>query len=354
MLAVILKILQIIGIVLLCILGLVLVLAVLAVCLPIRYRISASKQEDTELNAHFKLTYFFRILRIMADYDKKLKVRAKILWFTVFSMDMFGEDEDSGADVNGDEELDDILTQMDAEYENEFADKPDSEGSVHADAESGAGPETETTDSEDNDQGLDLGDTGIPDQEDIPDEPESETFENETENPDETERDDFFSKIKLKFSSLCDKIESARSEYRYYRNVINSNEAHYALRKVKKQTKKILLAVLPRRIHVDVIFGFSSPDITGKVYGLYCLIKKRFDKSSRVIPDFDREVFEGIVEAKGHFSLVTFIGAGLSIFIDKNVRKIYRSFKKHNSKGGERDAKDKGHDSEDDKEKLSA
>ena len=51
MLAVILKILSVIGIVLLCLLGLVLVLAVLILVLPVKYRLKASKEKEGELNA---------------------------------------------------------------------------------------------------------------------------------------------------------------------------------------------------------------------------------------------------------------------------------------------------------------
>ena len=36
--------------------------------------------------------------------------------------------------------------------------------------------------------------------------------------------------------------------------------------------KKVLIQIKPNKYKVDAIFGFETPDITGRVYGYYCMI----------------------------------------------------------------------------------
>lgn len=343
MLAVILKILSFIGIVLLCLLGLILVLLLLVLVLPVKYRIRAKKQPEGELNAVFKLTYFLRIVRAVAVYEqKKVSVSVKALWLTLFSLEF--PDKDDESDIS-EEEFDSFL-------EEELPDEDDyeitSEGvSAEPDNETEEiSPEgSEITDEElHNDLfGDDEADSKDTDPEDSGDDNSGEDMPGEE--PDDIGDDEnsgsdrFFdrisgliNKIKCKYRAFYDKIVKVRTEMRYYRNVLNSNEAAYALRVVKKRLKKIFKLILPRKIKCDLVYGFSSPDLTGKVYGLYCLIRNRLTRGSAVRPDFDEAVFEGYIEAKGHFNLISILYNMICVVLDKNCRKIYRSVKHHRNK----------------------
>ncbi len=341
MLAVILKILSVIGIVLLCLLGLILVLVILVLVMPVKYRIKASKEPEGELNAVFKLTYFFRIVRALAVYEqKKVSVSVKVLWFKLFSMEF--PEESEGEEIS-DEEFDSFLDE-------ELPDEEDFEITSENDADSGeqsdepAQIESEVSDDElHNDLFGDDEETSedIEESQDDADGTESagDVGLDDSGTEDEDEPEGFFDrisglieKIKCKYRAFYDKIVKVRSEIRYYRNVLHSNEAAYALRVVKKRLKKIVKLILPRKIRCDLVYGFSSPDLTGKVYGLYCLFRNRFDKKSRVVPDFDNEVFEGYVEAKGHFNLICILHNLVCIVLNKNCRKIYKSVKHHREK----------------------
>ena len=341
MLAVILKILSVIGIVLLCLLGLILVLVILVLVMPVKYRIKASKEPEGELNAVFKLTYFFRIVRALAVYEqKKVSVSVKVLWFKLFSMDF--PEESEGEEIS-DEEFDSFLDE-------ELPDEEDFEITSKNDADSGEqSDEPAKIESEVSDDEL-HNDLFGDDEETSEDIEESQDDADGTESAGDAGLDDsgteeedepkgFFDrisglieKIKCKYRAFYDKIVKVRSEIRYYRNVLHSNEAAYALRVVKKRLKKIVKLILPRTIRCDLVYGFSSPDLTGKVYGLYCLFRNRFDKRSRVVPDFDNEVFEGYVEAKGHFNLICILHNLVCIVLNKNCRKIYKSVKHHRGK----------------------
>ena len=301
MLAVILKILQIIGILLLSLVGLVLLLIILALVLPVTYRLSCKAEAGSRPLGFLKLSYFLGLLRARAEYTDALYVKVKVLFFTVFQMKI--PDKESGDEEEYDlSELDEALEELD-----------DEEDTLPEDTLS----EEEFA-------------------EDSSPEEDSDTEES-VEEPDDSEETDepdagFFDKIKSKIEEICDKIKRVRSEIRYYRNLYNSNEAKNALFVIKKRLKRIFKKVLPRKAHADITFGFDSPDMTGKVYGIYTMIAGRFDRTSSVRPDFERKLFEGNIYCKGHFNLWCILWNGLLIILNRNVLKLYRSYKHHNKK----------------------
>ena len=352
MLAVILKILSVTGIVLLCILGLLLVLVLLVLILPVRYSLRAYNKDETGPHAVFRLTYFLRIIKALAVYEnKKVSVTVKVLWFKLFSA-RFPE-EDTDEDLTDDEF--DSLLEDELACDSESKTEPDE---VIASDEGFKQPEydqempdddpyTEETDddsvmTEDDAEDSETG-SGNSDKS-ISDDDNHENAVNESDEED-TDRSDGLSglidKLKCKYESFYDKIRKVRSEYRYYRNILNSNEASYAYRVIVKRLRKILKLILPRKAKCDLTYGFSSPDITGKVYGIYCLIAGRFAKGSRVIADFERSVFDGHMEAVGHFNLMGILINAACVILNKNCRKIYKSLKHH------RDRNNSGYESRD-------
>ncbi len=314
----ILTILKVIGILLLAVLGLVLLLIVLALVLPVRYRLSCTAEHDKKPEALLKISYFFHILRARAEYTDALYVKVKVLFFTVFQLkipdkDDEGPDSDAEYDLS---ELDEALEELDEEkdeqepYDTDSSDYTDT--SEEAD-ESDDEPVEISTETEENESSEDLDKSEASEEQD---EPEDKAFD----------------KIKSKIDEICDKIRRVRSEIRYYKNLYNSNAAKNAIYIIKKRLKHILKKVLPRRAHADIVFGFDSPDLTGKVYCIYTIFSNRFDRSSCVIPDFENKTFEGTVFCKGHFNLWCIIWNLLLIVLNKNVRKIYRSYKHHSKR----------------------
>lgn len=339
MLAVMLKILQIIGIVLLSLLGLVLVLVILALVLPVTYRLTLLAEADKQPVGKLKISYFLGLLRARAEYTDAFYVKVKVLFFTIFQMKIPDKDESEEEEYDL-SELDEALEALDEEEEGDIAPEAASEtdDSLENTEESGV-LEAETSEEPE----IQAEDTDIPAEEpEIASESDEETAENPDSDGDEEDPDSFIDKIKFKVDEICDKIKRVRSEIRYYQNVYNSNEAKNAIYVIKKRLKKIFSKILPRRVHADVTFGFDSPDITGKVFGIYTLFAKRFDRTSKVVPDFERKIFEGEIFCKGYFNVWCILWNGLMIILNKNVRKIYKSYKHHTrTKDKEEAASDK-------------
>lgn len=296
MLAVILKILQIIGIVLLSILGFILVMLILILVMPVRYSVDVSKKPEDKLKGKLKVTYFFGIVRALAEYEEVFEVNAKVLWFKIFSMKIPDKDADDSDGIS----LDDLDDALDEEF-----------------PEDGSSEDGFTYDTEDDMTS------------DTDDELTFESVDETEDNDDDEDPEGPFAKLKYKFEEICDKIDKVKSEIRYYYNIYNSNEGKNALKKTGKHLKKIFRKLLPRKITAKVTYGFSSPDLTGKVYGIYCIIADRFTADSVVTPDFDREVFEGTVKAKGYFNIWGILINVIAIVINKDAIRIIRSVKRH-------------------------
>lgn len=336
MLAVILKILQIIGIVLLSLLGLVLVLVILALVLPVTYRLTLLAEADKQPVGKLKISYFLGLLRARAEYTDAFYVKVKVLFFTIFQMKIpdKGESEEEEYDLS---ELDEALEALDEEEE----------GNITPEAASETDDSLENTEESSTEDEISAYNSENPAEEPENEaenafETDEESSENLDSDEDDADEDSFTDKIKFKVDEICDKIKRVRLEIRYYRNVYNSNEAKNAIYVIKKRLKKIFSKIIPRRVHADVTFGFDSPDITGKVFGIYTLFAKRFDRTSKVVPDFERKIFEGEIFCKGYFNVWCILWNGLMIILNKNVRKIYKSYKHHTrTKDKEEAASDK-------------
>jgi hypothetical protein len=329
MLAVVLTILKIIGIVLLCILGFILVMLILVLVLPVRYSIDVSKIPEEKLKARMKITYFFGIIRALATYEDVFEVKAKVLWFNIFSMkipDNDADDEEVSLDDLDDaikgEFPEDEQTGGESEYEYDIADEITDDEDAPLEEYT---PENIEDSDDVNDTEDQIPDSEISHEDDFTDDMEdSNTSDDGDEGP--------LSKLKYKFDEICDKIDKVRSEIRYYYNIYNSNEGKNTLRNTGKHLKKIFRKILPRKISANLTYGFSSPDMTGKVYGIYCLIADRFSRDSEVIPDFDREIFEGSIRARGYFNLWGILINGIAVVLNKDAIKIIRSVKRHMKK----------------------
>lgn len=102
------------------------------------------------------------------------------------------------------------------------------------------------------------------------------------------------------------------------------NEA--ALRHLFKECRRILKAVLPKKGGGWLRFGGSDPCQTGQVMELLAVFYPVYGKQIRVIPEFEAPVLETELHASGRIYLFQLLFAGLRLFFDKNLRKLYRHF----------------------------
>lgn len=297
MLAIIGFILKIIGLILLAILGFILLAVLLVLFVPIRYQ--AEGQFDHGVKGKAVVSWLFHIISMELLYDQELDVGIRIFGFRL---------------------------------------RKKEEKTVSAEAEHTKKPEM------------------IP-PETIP--PESRTSETRTPQPEISEskekerktpkatkepkqsktlktpkRRSFFhlndrvAYFKERVSDLCRKLEELRDKKEAFFAFINKEANRHTFRLIKRQILRLFRHILPGKLSGTVRFGFDDPYITGQIlawispfYGIYA-------KNLKLIPVFDKKIFDGDLKMKGRIRIGTVLAIGIRVLFDQNFRDLISQRKK--------------------------
>ena len=99
-----------------------------------------------------------------------------------------------------------------------------------------------------------------------------------------------------------------------------------ALRHLLKESRRILRAVLPKKGGGWLRFGGSDPCQTGQVLELLAVLYPLYGKRVRIIPEFEEPALETELHVTGSIYLFKPVFSGISLLLDKNLRKLYRHF----------------------------
>lgn len=283
MLTVLLRILSVIGIVLLIIMAAALVLLLPVLFMPVVYRAYGAKEPEGKGEARVRLRWLFGFLRVFINYPEEERVLVKLLWITLYAS---SQSKKPG--------------EMKAADRKEAAKKQ----------------------------------TYVPAQDG--EEQEALNREAVSQEPEEgvTKPDFFgiFDKIKYTIQTVCDKIKHIRDDISFYQKLLQDENTQIMFSHVCKRVGSILRHIRPSKLKANVTFGAESPDITGYVYGIYCMFSPRLGKDVCVIPDFEQSILQGTVSLAGHVTVFKLVVCALAIYFDKHLRLFIRRVKKHSAK----------------------
>ncbi len=311
MLAVILSILKIVGLALLWILGIILALVLILLLCPITYRVEGEGSEG-KLSGRAKGTYLLGLVRFGFCYPEPGKPYLKILWMDLLNRKgKKGKKKDKGQENTGTKQAESETADFAASGSSEAA-----EDVPRLDTDDDVSPASTAASEE-----LSREDAG------------RENFVDDHAETSEKESEESFGKasrfLKEKVLRLQGKLKRLLQEYHFYQNLLEDEQTQGLLAKGKKRLFRILKSIFPRKIHVEGRFGSGSPDITGYVFGLYTLFAGRFDRDSRLEPDFEDRIMEGLVRAKGAFNLWGIVWNGLCVLLDRRLRLTRKRLKDH-------------------------
>jgi hypothetical protein len=78
----------------------------------------------------------------------------------------------------------------------------------------------------------------------------------------------------------------------------------------------------------EVRLGTGDPCTTGYLLGAISIGYGFYGESIKVIPDFENEVYEGQVFAKGRIRTITLLIICIKLIIDSNFRTLLKKFNK--------------------------
>lgn len=311
MLAVILKILSIIGIVLLVLIGIFLLICLLVLFVPVSYRVAGHKDKDG-LVVKIRMGWLFRLVRACYDYPEPACVRVKALFFTVYD----SKKEKSPKDWHK--------------------------------AKKSANSPSEDKETDGNAAKSPAMGQGQPDRETMATGKEGASSGKMPEYGKESKEEGFFQHIFAKFEKLkytiqilCDRIKEVWENISYYKRLWEREETRQLLQYALVRIGKVLKNIKPRKWKCSLVYGAGSPDVTGYLYGIYAMVCPSLGSYYvDMVPDFTQEIFEGNLDAAGHITVFQVLWNTLLLLLDKRFRLLKNRLKRHKARMSALKAKD--------------
>ena len=324
--AILLKVLSIIGIVIACIIGAVLVLLLLVLLCPICYRVKGNAHEGN-ITAKVRLHYLFGLIRAGYDYPEPGNIYARIAWYHLY------DSKDTKADNK-----DDIKSAHKRDH------KKDSKNDIKDDIKDDIKKEdvSDTDDLPDNT----LTEINI---DDIPDEVKEESVTQEepvnaSEPACDTKTEKKSGKDKKKILNPIYHIKKAWEDFKYkviakvkiiykdvsfYKKLLLHEDTQGLLKIAKKNLIRILKQMRPKYGHADIEYGMDSPDTTAYIFGAYSVVFAKKLKKYILKPNFEEKMLEGELEVGGFFNLFGIVIFALPVVFSRKLRKLRARLDRH-------------------------
>lgn len=290
MLSVLLKILAVIGIIILVLLGIVLFLILIVLFVPITYKIRGHISEK-EGAVSVKARWFFGIIRFTLDYTGQLTYGLKVLWFDLTGLRK-GKPKDAPAKK-------DTVVQI------------------------GSGTSTSKN----------IYDTLVQTKSQAPDSEPLDVTEN-SEKLKAAEKPEATEKIIFKIQSICAKIKDILKNISYYINLLKEDDTKHVLSHCLRVILNIVKSIHPKKLKLEAIIGFDSPDTTGKIYGALCMLYPYYGDNIHIEPDFENKVLRGEVSCSGRILIWALLINALRILLDKKFFKVIHKLKNGGNRNG--------------------
>ena len=128
-------------------------------------------------------------------------------------------------------------------------------------------------------------------------------------------------KIALTISGICGNIEK-------WKAFLENERVRAALGLALEKGKRLWKHIFPTKMEGWILFGFEDPSVTGQILavaGMTCPIHKN---RIELRPVFDKKIFETDVKLRGRIRLVVILKEGLELYFDKNVKYMIKAWKK--------------------------
>ena len=309
-----LMILKIIGIIILSILAAALLIILLVLFLPIRYR-AAGKYDAGGGCIEGKVSWFLRFISVDVRYKsgQPLAAKARILFITIF--DIQKRESDGGRlkrrrrkkTLPSEPELSAAsVDESDDDYWEDILEKTDF-------------GEADAKESDFKDADIQEADVREPDE--TADNAEKTGFFKKIKKFFE-KLEKFIDNIKFTFHKICDTIVKVRDNARYYWELWQEESTKQAFASCKRQLLRIWRHSSPRKYEAKLHLGFEDPSVMGNVLALWGMLYPFHLGRVDIIPEFDRKILEGSFKLTGRISVYVFLWAAWLFVTDKNIKRL--------------------------------
>lgn len=138
-----------------------------------------------------------------------------------------------------------------------------------------------------------------------------------------------FEKIKYTFQKLCATIKKAEKKKEFLVAFVTYEKHKRAFDKMKKELRRLLQFLKPRKFQADLTFGFSDPSWTGYVLAFLGSVYGLIGEYVQIRPDFEERRLEGNVYVEGKIRVIFFVIPAWNLFWDKDVKITYKHIRKY-------------------------
>jgi hypothetical protein len=135
-------------------------------------------------------------------------------------------------------------------------------------------------------------------------------------------------KIKNKISAILLKIRKMKKRVDSYKRFISSRNTKEAVKTVKEHLINILKSISPRVIKGKVTYGTGDPASTGQHLGYMSIGFPLYYDKIDITPDFNQKICEGEIFIRGRITVITFLANAVGVLLNKSVRKTINQFKR--------------------------
>ena len=329
MLHIILLILKIIGIVLLCIIGVLLFVAACVLFVPVRYRLRLSREEGEDkppVVVYVKVTWLLHFVNILVRYPSELIVRMRIFIFTLFRIP--GKEKKVGEA---------------SEKGKKKAEKKSEKGKKKKQAIEAA----QTTSEERTPPGA----SAVTGEDPLSEGSGKDSVQRMADQEEDKEKGSLFGKIRQILTKIkqivekikeffknilytirkfCDKMRTISDNIQYYREVLDSVPFRQSFELCKKELGWVLKKLKPDKFEANFIVGMEDPAATGEILAICGMLYPLIGQHIRVVGDFDCEKthIEGQLYIRGRIRAITFIRTAVRIYFNKDIKKLIKVLKK--------------------------
>ena len=300
MLHIILTILKILGIIILCVLGIFICVLAAVLFAPIKYSVSAEKKEEQPISKAgvvAKVSWLLFVVRGVFVLENG-KTYYKIRVFGIDILKMMEKRSKTNVRVNNK-----------ASKKDKAADKPKVEKKTLVKDES-VNNNTKT---------LDTALTATDSADKAPD-----------------KKRGIADKIKSVIAGIKEKIRSAKEKIlgiknkikdtwnriKYYKEELGKDENRQAICFVWGKIKEALNHIKPRKLIGTITFGMDSPDKTGQSLGVIAIFYPVFCKGFSIKPDFTKPCIYGNIIAKGRIRIFTLLIICIKLIRSKELKRL--------------------------------
>lgn len=319
-------VLKIIGITILAILAAVVLLILLVLFCPIRYKASGKYGGDGAL-ASGKASWLFGAASVKLSYEngKPFRLKARLLFITVFDSLKSG---DGGGILEKlrkraktrkkEPETNDALSPAEVSGEKDKAgEKAPDAGKAPVDGDLAIGGNVKSCERE----SLHLNETDFRRADESGDDIEKTGLLEKIKNFFEKIKK-FIENIKFTFCKIYDTMVKAKHDVKYYWKLLHEESTQEAFSLCSRQLSKILKNISPKKYEVKLHLGFEDPAVMGNVLGAWGMLYPFHLGRIEITPEFDRKLLEGSFKLKGRISVHVFLWTLWLFMTDRNIKRL--------------------------------